>query len=298
MILLPNSIRKWFKNKIAGIVKEVNNKNPDFYFLKSSKLYYPYKFTSDFYIVNKNNTETTLKCEYDLPVPHKDLWLGYGDNIEEYLNGKLQIEEMLKIAAKGGYNPENPGNILDFGCGAGRMIRWLKPYSNNKEIWGVDISSEHIIWANNNLNPPFNFAVNTIVPHLPFRDNYFDFIYAGSVFTHIDDLADSWFMELDRISSEKAYLYLTVQDRHTIDLLDTQYKDKWLSRYMKTFPKYESEKENFNVIVGGRGPDSQVFYDIDYLKKVLSNIFEFVSVNQEAYGYQTALLLRKKSKKI
>ena len=295
MSIYPKFLRKWIKSKVTNIVKEENRKiKTNSESNVNNKLYYPYKSDSEFYIIQKNNFNDQLKCEYELPIPPKDLWLGYGENSDEYLKGRIQIDQMLKITKNLGYDPENPGNILDFGCGAGRMIRWLKPYSENKEIWGVDISSEHIIWANNNLNPPFNFAVNTVVPHLPFRDNYFDFIYAGSVFTHIDDLSDSWFLELHRISSDNAYLYLTIQDRHTIELLETKYRDKWLSGYMRKFPEYNSEKENFNIMVGGRGPDSQVFYDIDYLKKSLKTLFDIVSIAEEAYGYQTALILRKK----
>jgi len=296
MSIFPNNLRKWIKSKVTNIVKEENKKNKITTESNNLKLYYPYKSSSEFYIIRKNNYSNKLFCEYDLPIPPKDLWLGYGESSDEYLKGKIQINQMMKIVENQGYKPENPGNILDFGCGAGRMIRWLKPYSDNKEIWGVDISSEHILWANNNLNPPFNFAVNTVVPHLPFRDDYFDFIYAGSVFTHIDDLSDSWFLELNRISSDNAFLYLTIQDRHTIELLNTKYREKWLSGYMRKFPEYESEKDSFNIIVGGRGPDSQVFYDIDYLKKVLNKVYDFVSITQEAYGYQTALLLRKKSR--
>jgi ubiquinone/menaquinone biosynthesis C-methylase UbiE len=41
--------------------------------------------------------------------------------------------------------------------------------------------------------------VNTILPHLPFEDRSFDVVYAGSVFTHIDDLAQTWFLELRRV---------------------------------------------------------------------------------------------------
>lgn len=295
MSLVPNSLRRWLKLKIQNIVREEIKRTEMTFKSSSDKLFYPYNENSEFYLIKKDHYYKDLKCEYELPLPPKDLWLGYGENAEEYLNGKIHIKQMHKIAAEFGYNPEEAGNILDFGCGAGRMIRWLKPYSDNKEIWGVDISSEHIIWANNNLNPPFNFAVNTTIPHLPFKDGFFKFIYAGSVFTHIDDLADSWFMELNRISADNGLLYLTIQDRHTIELLNTKYKTKWLSTFMKKFPEFESEKENFNIMVGGRGPDSQVFYDIDYLKKVLGKVYDFISVNEEAYGYQTALLLKKKN---
>ncbi|MBK8552988.1 MAG: class I SAM-dependent methyltransferase [Ignavibacteria bacterium] len=124
------------------------------------------------------------------PFPRRIYGLATGSNVQQYLNGRLQITNMLGILSAAGYDIHSVKRILDFGCGAGRMIRWLKPFAANCEIWGSDISSEHIIWANNYLKPPFNFITNTVIPHLPFEDKYFDLIYAGSVFTHIDDLTN------------------------------------------------------------------------------------------------------------
>ena len=42
---------------------------------------------------------------------------------------------------------------------------------------------------------------------------------------------------------------------------------------------------------GDTGP-AQVFYDTDYLAKHWSNYLEVVSINPDAYGYQTAIVLR------
>ena len=44
------------------------------------------------------------------------------------------------------------------------------------------------------MEAPFHFAVTIIVPQLPFEDNHFDLIYAGSVLTHIDDPVKSWLL--------------------------------------------------------------------------------------------------------
>jgi ubiquinone/menaquinone biosynthesis C-methylase UbiE len=82
-----------------------------------------------------------------------------------------------------------PGQrIMELGCAAGRMLRCFSEEAKNSEVWGTDISSEHIIWCQQNLSPPFNFFTNTTAAHLPFPDSYFDLIYAGSVFTHISEL--------------------------------------------------------------------------------------------------------------
>lgn len=258
--------------------------------------YFPYKEDSNSYYIPKNKTEYEV-CEQGLAIPPKDLWLGYGSVKEEYLSwGKLQVEKMLEIVEKTGFDFSAGKRILDLGCGAGRMIRWLKPLTDKCEIWGTDISSEHIYWANNYLKPPFNFATTTTLPHLPFEDRYFDFIYGGSVFTHIDDLADSWLLELRRVLNKDGLMYITLHDRNSIRLLDSHaiWKDSWLAKFMNGIPLYSENKDDFGIIVGGRGPASQVFYDIDYFKNSVKSIFDVLSVNEEAYGYQTAVVLRKK----
>ncbi|MEO8664086.1 MAG: class I SAM-dependent methyltransferase [Ignavibacteria bacterium] len=295
MAFIPKSLRVWVKQKIVNTMKEEQTRNEisDSFGAEMKPVYFPYKANSESYIIHKP-AKVPEMCEQGLPVPPKELRLGYGNTAEEYLNGKIQIKRMLEILKKNKFEITSGNKILDFGCGAGRMIRWLKTFSKDCEIWGTDISSEHIYWANQYLKPPFNFATTTTIPHLPFEDGYFNFIYSGSVFTHIDDLADAWFLELRRVCSKDAFLYITIQDKHTIKLLDNEYKGQWLSSFMNDMSVYRENKNDFDVIVGGRGPDSQVFYDIDYLKRSLNTFFEIISVEEEAYGYQTALVLRKK----
>ena len=106
---------------------------------------------------------------------------------------------MLEILSKAGVSLPSLGNVLEFGCADGRMIRWLEDWAHDREIWGTDIDASRILWCKQNLGRHFRFATTTIVPHLPFEDRHFGFIYAGSVFTHIDDLADAWIAELRRV---------------------------------------------------------------------------------------------------
>jgi SAM-dependent methyltransferase len=142
------------------------------------------------------------------------LWMGYGPTIENFLSsGKVDVEKMKKILGSVGFRIQDGNRVLDLGCASGRMIRWLNGFAEQCEIWGVDISAEHIIWCQQHLSPPFNFAAVTTSPHLPFEDGYFDLIYCGSVFTHIADLADAWLLELKRIARPGGKLYVTVHDR-------------------------------------------------------------------------------------
>jgi ubiquinone/menaquinone biosynthesis C-methylase UbiE len=123
--------------------------------------------------------------------------VNYGVSAEDYLeSGRCDVAKMREILHQAGFPIERTERVLEFGCAAGRMIRWLDDIAPSREIWGVDIWASAMLWCKEHLTPPFYFATTTISPHLPFEDRYFDFIYAGSIFTHIEDLIDAWFLEL------------------------------------------------------------------------------------------------------
>lgn len=287
--------KKWVKKKIKNTYKEFDDLKEKIEIKDPDTIYFPYSEKSEFYVISKTK-EDHETCEYGLPIPPENLWLGYGKNNTEYLFGKLQVEKMLEIVRQSDFAFEKGNRILDFGCGAGRMLRWLKPLSGFCEIWGTDISAEHIIWANKYLKPPFNFATTTTIPHLPFEDRYFDFIFAGSVFTHIGELADAWLLELRRILSAGGRLYLTINDKNSLDLMNSvpEYKELWLTKYFNENLIYHQNKNTFGIMIGGKGPAAQVFYDIEFFCESVSAFYDVLSVNEEAYGFQTAILLKKK----
>lgn len=137
-----------------------------------------------------------------LPIPPQELWegAGYGRTTGEYLGiGQSHVSVMLDVLQAAGRSPRELARVMDFGCAAGRMLRFYPYVEGHSELWGVDVSAKHISWCQRFLSPPFLFTTTTTAPHLPFEDNYFDLVYSGSVFTHITDLADTWLLELRRI---------------------------------------------------------------------------------------------------
>jgi SAM-dependent methyltransferase len=233
----------------------------------------------------------------EYPVPPRELWERYGMEPREYLEtGKQHTERMLKILSAAGFSMEKAERVMDFGCSAGRMVRWLIPYAKSREIWGVDVASKPVHWAMLNLSPPLHFAVNTTVPHLPFEGGTFDMIYCGSVFTHISDLADSWFLELRRVLKSGGYLYLTIHDRHTVDLLfgrDSKYRVAQALRRLDE--RIGMRKLNYAKFVFAKSPkNTQVYYELEWLRAHWGRWMELVSVTEEAYGFQTALVFRKR----
>jgi ubiquinone/menaquinone biosynthesis C-methylase UbiE len=146
-------------------------------------------------------------------------------------------------------------------------------FAPRAELWDVDISAQHIQWGVDNLTPATHFATTTMTPHLPFKDRYFDLIFCGSVFTHIEDIQQSWLLELGRVLRPSGRLFITVHDEHTVKHFDASYRDHRTAKYMLEQPVYTSNRNNFNMIVVGRGAASQVFYNSHYLKAILPPLF-------------------------
>jgi SAM-dependent methyltransferase len=276
--------------------------------------YHPEAYGSSSYVISKHRTDDNNEGEDDgLPVPPRPLWIGYGNDFgdkgkEWYVTkGKRDVDKMLQVLTASDFSLQPGRRVLEMGCAAGRMIRHLKTFSDSSEIWGVDVNAPLINWCKCNLSPPFHFATTTTIPHLPFSDSYFDFIYTGSVFTHIDDLAEAWLLELRRILSPEGRLYVTIHDRHTIKMLDDGYfydktgyftdknkKETDLTSRLNSNPVYNGAKDTFGMFVMGRDFRAQVFYDMTYFREVAANCkYDILSVTEEAYGHQTAVLLKK-----
>jgi SAM-dependent methyltransferase len=98
--------------------------------------------------------------------------------------------------------------VLDFGCGAGRVLRHFAPEAAEAEFWGCDLHPPTIDWLSENLSPPMRFFVNDRRP-MPQPDDYFDLIYTLSVFTHITSEWSDWLLELHRVLKPGGLLLAT-----------------------------------------------------------------------------------------
>jgi len=106
-------------------------------------------------------------------------------------------------------------NILDFGCGCGRLARMFKGHPH--KVTGCDVDSRHVSWINNNLNY-MTSVVTSVHPPVPFSDNEFDGIIANSVFTHLNETSqDKFLSELHRICSPNGYLLLSIHGARALE---------------------------------------------------------------------------------
>ncbi len=266
--------------------------------------YYPVWGESNHYIFYQSDrpNKDPQTGSWNFPIPPEELMFVFSESPEYYLNsGEVQISILQETIEKAGYFIQAGSRILDFGCASGRMIRHLEKFSDTCEIWGTDISGDCISWCQQHLSPPFHFFMGTTHPHLPFEDGYFDLIYAGSVFTHIDDLADAWFLELRRILKPGGMAYVTIQEQHLIKTVK-DFSQAWLDRNNIWLPEQKTEcyrkyqeysQSNFSMFTLGRDTRSLVFYDLDYFCQKRQPWFHTVDVRREAYYWQTAVLLER-----
>src|SRR6476620_9175421 len=115
--------------------------------------------------------EILAQTDY-LPVPPQVLRVRVGgwDDIDHFLGVGRKIFWDLKRLLKGvGKTFESFNSILDFGCGCGRVTRFLMP-AEHQTITGTDIDPESIEWCKQNLSHIAKFRTNNILPPLEFAD--------------------------------------------------------------------------------------------------------------------------------
>lgn len=124
--------------------------------------------------------------------------------------GKTCANDIHSALRKVGYDLTTFTRILDFGCGCGRTLVHLKDLARDAQFDGTDIDAGAIEWCKNNLRFA-TFSVGKASPPTDYAPDSFDFIYAISVFTHLDeDYQFRWLEELRRIAKPGGVLLLTV----------------------------------------------------------------------------------------
>ena len=124
--------------------------------------------------------------------------------------GKRCADDIQNALSRVGRDLRSFNRILDFGCGCGRTLIHLKDLAPGAEFHGTDIDVKAIEWCKRQL-PFAAFKVSRETPPLDYAPESFDFIYAISVFTHLDENYQfRWLEELRRIAGPGAILLLTV----------------------------------------------------------------------------------------
>jgi SAM-dependent methyltransferase len=99
--------------------------------------------------------------------------------------------------------------ILDWGCGAGRISRYLISESS-ADVMGIDIDPDNVAWCRQNLAGA-QFHHIPLAPPISLDDGLFDLAIGGSVMTHLtEDMQFAWLAELRRLTRPGAVVFLSI----------------------------------------------------------------------------------------
>lgn len=179
-------------------------------------------------------------------------------------------------------------NILDFGCGPGRVISNF--LNEGIFVHGTDIDEKAISYCRRKF-PQGEWEVNQWAPPLVYKSNFFDFIYSVSVFSHInEDLQKKWLKEISRILKPDGLAIISVHGKNCFGKLDAA-EISLLTE--KGFYHKIGNKGFFKT--DGLPDDYQTSYQtVEYIKREWLSFFECIDIHETGIGnHQDAIILRK-----
>ncbi len=209
---------------------------------------------------------------------------GVYDREAFYHNGKQGAECIKKNLEKNNFSITQFRNVLDFGCGCGRVMRHWSNLTG-PQFYGSDYNPLLIDWCKKHL-PFARFSVNGLAPPLKFDDGTFDFLYAISVFTHLTQpLQQAWMNELRRVLTPGGCCMITVLGKRHLGRMTPEEQQEFLAGNL--------------VVQHAKVPGTNTclaFHPESYFKKNLTEGFEVVDYipgGAEDASYQDVFLLKK-----
>ena len=201
--------------------------------------------------------------------------VGLTSSRDEFLTVGRELSQVLLAAFE---EHRRPGagypRWLDFGCGSGRLARFLAEAGAVQQISGVDVDRAAIRWARRHLGE--GFVAIRPQPPLPFPEAAFDVAYAISVFTHFDEATQlAWLAELHRVLRPGGLL---ITSTHHADL-------QW-TRPDLTEPEKESLATGGFLFAPGGGlfNENSTFHTLPYLERTWGCFFDLRSYAKHGFG--------------
>jgi SAM-dependent methyltransferase len=212
------------------------------------------------------------------------------------ISGFQVVHNILAILARQGLGSKSFNRILDFGCGCGRVIRFLAYERFEADLVGCDIDPEAISWCRDNIDFP-TFIVSPFHPPLPFRNEHFDFIYSISIFTHLSEQDQfAWLAELERVIRPGGIVIITTQGKNkNYERLSDDVK----RQLERDGIWYDEDNVYFedNKTYGFKFPKAfkLTYHTHSYIHRLWSKYFEILEISDRAVCHdQDAVVLRKR----
>jgi SAM-dependent methyltransferase len=199
----------------------------------------------------------------------------------------MRLRAALKMI---GQDMTDFGNVLDWGCGCGRVARYF-PIAMPRALTGIDVDPDNLRWCQEHL-PFADFRHVPLHPPTPLPDGAFDLVVGISVLTHLREKVQfEWLAEMNRVCRRGAFLLLTYHHHGAVCMMDLKLEQyQHYARYgflELPHPTYDADL-----------PEKDYYYNIfhtkKYIRKHWSRYFRIVDMIPSFIGQQDLVILRKK----
>lgn len=244
--------------------------------------FHEYKVLPQYYATRMKN-----RLGGEPPIPPADLiYLVAGHrNPQQFLEtGRATNHTIRRTLQKHNLEVDQFGAVLDFGCGVGRIMRHWR--MTKGPAWhGTDYNPALVEWCKSNL-PFAEFRVNELAGELPYEPETFDFIYAFSVFTHLSEpLQFFWINELSRVLKPGGYVWFTTHGENFVSALTADELKKFRSGELVI---RKDDQSGSNLCA--------VFHPVSYLHEKIAqdfDVIDFIPGSEQSDLSQDVHLLRK-----
>lgn len=184
-------------------------------------------------------------------------------------------------------------SILDWGCGTGRLTRYL--LGHDASITGVDIDPDMIQFCQQTLSDAVFLEVNPMPP-TTMASASFDLVIGVAVLPHLaESVQDAWLIELQRLTRPGGLLLLSIQGMVQMALYRTPIAHKQ-EAHRKGF--YDAS----GSIQSGDGTTNlppnycrDVLHSPDYIFTHWGQYFDVLDIIEAMAGNQDVVVLRRRS---
>lgn len=178
--------------------------------------------------------------------------------------------------------------VLDFGCGCGRISKYLPLSLGFDSLSGVDVDKESIDWCRRSLGGIARFVSCETTPPLPFDDGCFNLVYAVSVFTHLPQkLQFIWLEEIRRVLSPGGFVLISTHGPALLSKYDPSAVQEFLDQGF-----------HFQTLSRAKGLPCYYqtsYHSKEYISENWSSFFEIVGIVQRGVLHHQDLVIMRRT---
>lgn len=228
---------------------------------------------------------------FSLPMPESERRVRVAGHDAEFLFNLdgYSIAKKLDVLSRrfAGRPLADLGPVLDWGCGSGRLSRFLA--RGEPDLYGVDIDADNVRWCADHIRG--RFAAIALDPPSALPANFFGAICGISVFTHLSqDYEARWLADLHRIAKPGALLFLSVLGNVAAardNLLEAIAEGEGFADV--------GRNPGIDAVTHGSAYYRNVFHQPEYIARVWGQYFDILSIEEGIVGnYQDMVVARKR----